>query len=130
MTQPFPMIEVAIQNFIEANYPAAAGRTGGDPGYTLGDPLFVWISMFPGGGSTDRTSGTWAVDIDVLAPTYREAMEHSLAIEALLVGPQKSTLTMVLDNCYQNTAPSERPWDGESTSRVGATYVFTARRSG
>ncbi len=128
MTAAFQMIEKAVKEVIEAAYPAAAGATGGDLNYNTGDALWVLVGLV--GGSTTSVDGAWAVDIDVLAPTYGEAMGHALAIEAALVDRRHVATGMIIDRCVQNEAPSERPWDDESASRVGSAYVFTARRSG
>ena len=128
--QPFPLIELAVKELIEAKYPAAAGKVGGDLSYRRGDALYVFVGLVPGGGSTDNTTGQWTVDIDVLAPSYATAMTHALALEALLIPGRHSTSIMRLDSVFQNSAPSERPWDDESAYRIGSTYVFTARRSG
>lgn len=125
---PFPMVEMALKELIEAEYEAADGKVGGDLAYAAGDDLYVWIGLIPGGGTTE-IDGQWIVDIDVFAPTYGEAMTHSLALEAVLLVRRHVTSVMRLDNTYQNEAPSERPWDDDSAYRVGATYVFTARRT-
>ena len=125
---PFPMIEKALREYIEEAYPAADGKTGGDPSYVAGADLYVWISLV--GGTTDQIDGSWVVDVDVFAPTYGSAMTHALELEAVLLGPRKTTSTLRIDNSYQNEVPVERPWTDESVSRVGATYTLTARRSG
>lgn len=130
MTQPFPIVEKAIKQYIESAYPVALGKTGGDPSFDSGADLYVWISLVPGGGRTDEIYGQWTYDIDVFAPDYVTAMGHALNLEALLVGPRHVTPTLILDNTYQNEAPSERPWDDETMVRIGATYVSTARRPG
>lgn len=130
MTTPFPMIEKAVRQLIEAKYPEAADKVGGDPDF---DPasvdLFVMLSLVPGGGTT-QTDGEWIVDVDVFGRSYSTAMTHALALEAALVGPRHITELMRIDNCYQNEGPAERPWDDDNVYRIGATYVFTARRSG
>lgn len=128
MTKPFGMIEMAVKEVIETGYEPALGHVGGDLAYS-GDPLYVWLSLISG-GATDQIEGDWVVDIDVFAPTYGDAMRAALDIEALLVGPRHRTSVMRLDNCYQNEGPAERPWDDDTVYRVGATYSFTARRSG
>lgn len=126
--KPFGMVEMAVKELIEAKYEPAQGHVGGDLAYD-GQPLYVWISLIPG-GAADEVYGSWALDIDVFAPSYVEAMNHALALEAALVGPRHRTSVMLLDQCYQNEGPSERPWDDETTFRIGATYTFTARRPG
>jgi hypothetical protein len=127
MTEPFQMVEKAIRELIETRYPVAEGKVGGDLDFTSGQGAFyVFIGLVD--GSTDQIEGEWIVDIDVLADRYSQAMQTSLALEAILVGPRHVTPTMRIDNCYQNQAPHELPWDDESSYRVGGTYVFTARR--
>lgn len=126
---PFPLIEMALKELIETKYPAAAGKVGGDLSYSPGDGLYVWLGLVPG-GSSDQIEGTWIVDIDTFGDSYASAMQSSLDVEAVIVGRRHVTSIMRLDNCYQNLGPSERPWDDEGVFRVGATYVFTARRSG
>lgn len=129
MTNPFPMVEKAVKELVEDVYPAAVGKVGGDLSYERGDGLYVWIGLIPTGGTT-QIDGEWVLDIDVFGDSYATAMTHALALEALLVGPKHVTSVMRLDNCYQNVGPAERPWDDDSVYRIGATYVFTARRSG
>lgn len=130
MIPPFPIVEKAIRQVIETGYAPASGKTGGAPTYKVGQSLYVWISRIPGGGGSDEINGSWAVDIDCFAPDFAQAMTHANAIEALLLARSHRSTVMNLDRTYQNESPAERPWDDESVSRVGATYVFTARRSG
>lgn len=128
--EAFPMIEKAVKELIEESYQDAAGHVGGDPSYKPGDPLFVWIALIPG-GSADETSGSWVLDIDVLADNYGRAMGHALGIEAALLNRKnRRTSQMIIDAVYSNSGPAERPWDDDRVSRIGATYAFTARRSG
>lgn len=126
---PFPMIESAIKELIETEYPAAAGRVGGDLGREPGSGLYVWISLIPA-GSSGETSGTFVVDIDCFDDTYGEAMSHALALEPVLLQRGHVTSIMRIDGVTQNTGPAERPWDDEESYRVGGTYAFTARRTG
>lgn len=128
MTNPFPMVERAVRQLIEAKYPPAASRVGGSLSYQRGSGLYVWIGLTPG-GQTTQIDGEWALDIDCFESSYSAAMNHALNLEAVLVGPRHGTPLMRLDNCYQNEAPSERPWDDDDVFRVGATYTFTARRT-
>lgn len=125
---PFPLVEAAIKELIETKFPAAVGKVGGDLSYAPGSGLYVWLGLI--GGSTTQVDGQWALDVDVFGDNYAEAMTNALAVEAALVGPRHVTSTMRLDNCTQNEAPVERPWDDESVFRIGAIYVFTARRTG
>lgn len=127
----FGMIEKAVRQLIIAKMPEADGKVGGDLSY---DPttqdFFIWLALIPSSGVGD-TEGQWTVDIDVFARTYSQAMRRALDLEPLLTTRGgHHTPEMRLDNVYQNEYPAERPWDDESSSRVGATYVFTARRPG
>lgn len=128
--QPFAMIEVAVMELIEQLMPDATGdRIGGSLSYDATDDFYVWVGMVPGSGSADQTSGQWAIDVDVFDSTYGQAMTRSLQLEALLLrrGGWR-TPSMIIDSAVGG-GPSERPWeDDESAFRVGATYVFTARR--
>lgn len=127
----FGMIEKAVRQLIIAKMPEADGKVGGDLSY---DPttqdFFIWLALIPSSGVSD-TEGQWTVDVDIFARTYSQAMRRALDLEPLLTtrGGHR-TPEMRLDNVYQNEYPAERPWDDESSSRVGATYVFTARRPG
>lgn len=129
MTQPFPLIEAALRELIETKMPDAVGKVGGDLSYESTQDFYIWIGLIPG-GSTNRTSGTWYVDIDVFGTNYSATMARALALEAHLVGPLHRTSVMRIDNCTQSQGPAERPWDDESVYRIGAVYTLTARRSG
>lgn len=125
---PFPMIERAVLEMVQT-YPPALGKAGGDPDFQPGTDLYVMIGLV--GGATDEVEGDWAVDIDCFSSSYAGAMDAALALEATLLGRRLwRTETMLLDRVTQNEAPAERPWEDESTYRVGATYSFVARRSG
>lgn len=127
MTTPFPMIEMAVKELVEEKYPASEGKIGGDPDVPAAVDLYVMLNLVPG-GSANQIEGEFILDIDVFSASYADAMTAALAIEAGVVGPRHVTSIMRLDNCYENLGPAERPWDDDATYRVGATYVFTARR--
>lgn len=128
MSDPFPMVEKAVKEIIE-RYEPADGKVGRDPNFDSDVDIYVMLDLVPG-GSTTQLNGEWVLDIDVFSTTYNVAMGHALALEALLVRPRHVTTVIRLDNCYENLGPAERPWDDDGVYRVGATYVFTARRSG
>lgn len=135
--QPFVPVDLALKEVIEAIYAPASGKTGGDLAYVPGEEIYVLVAVVPGSGTTDETSGEWAVDIEVFGNRYttqdkKGAMDHALALEALLLpGRHRAPVAgLRIDNVYQNSAPGDLPWDDESTFHVGATYVVTARRSG
>ena len=127
---PFPMIEIALKELIVERFPEADGKLGGDLSYERGDGLYVWYGLVPGGAST-ATDGEWIVDIDVFADSYAAAMQAALELEAGLLGKTYGrTSEMRIDSITQNESPAERPWDDDAVFRIGATYVFTARRPG
>lgn len=130
MTTPFPLVERAVVELLETKIPALNGRVDGKLAYEPEQGIYVYIGLIPGGGRTDEVEGQWSLDLDVFAPHYVTAMKMALDIEAAIVGPRHATSTMVIDQCLQNEAPSPSPWNDDRASRVGAIYVFTARRSG
>lgn len=128
---PFAMIEVSASEMLTDLVEDITDELiGGDLSYDGEKDFYVWIGLV--GGLSDETSGQWSVDIDVFDSTYGQAMNRCLEIEAALLGAKgHQTQGMIIDRVYQNEAPTERPgWDEESSYRVGATYVFTARRRG
>lgn len=129
--QPFGMIERAVKQALVARMPDVEGSIGGDLSFDAAtDDFYVYISLAAGGGN-GTIFGEWAVDIDVFDQSYTQAMRRALEIEALLLSPGgHRTPEMRLDFGFQNAYPAERPWDDESSARIGSTYVFTARRPG
>lgn len=126
--QPFAPIEVAAKEMVEARYPAAAGKVGGDLSYS-GTGLYVWIGLIPGAGQADQKFGQWALDIDVFGTDYMETMQQALDIEAALLPGRFTGSAMVVD-LVTGGGPSEVPWDDETVYRISGLYTFTARRSG
>lgn len=129
MTAPFGLIEKAVSDLIEERYPLAANRTGGVLSHNRGEGLYVWLGLVS--GATDQRFGEWIIDIDVFHDGYGLAMKAALDIEAALLSRGRSAgPEMRIDTITQNEAPVERAWDDEEVFRIGASYVFTARRSG
>jgi len=106
-------------------------RVGGDPYATRIDDLYIEIATVPG-GSHDQLQGDTVIDIDVYATDYSRAESVAFAAEALLLGyPHVVNVgdrKVVLDRVTQNVGPAERPWEDDSITRIGATYVITTRR--
>lgn len=128
---PFARIESAVKELVVALMPEADGLVGGDLSYDAeSQEFYIWLGLVPGGRTTE-VDGEWILDIDVFDTHYAQAMDRALALEPLLIkrGGHR-TSRMRIDSVTQNEAPVERPWDDESAYRIGATYVFTARRSG
>jgi len=126
--QPFAPIEFAVKEMIEARYPAAVGKVGGDLSYD-GTGLYVWIGLIPGSGFADQTDGQWSLDVDVFGTDYNETMRAALAIEAGILPGRYSAAEMNIDT-VSGGSPAEVPWDDEAVYRISAVYTFTARRSG
>lgn len=128
MTEAFGMIEVALKEILEEGA-GATGKVGGDLSYDGSTDFYIYVAQVPG-GQADQIYGSWTVDIDVFATSYVTAMRKALGIEALLVGRRHISTEMRIDHCTENVAPAERPWEDDGVFRVGATYYFTARRTG
>jgi len=128
-TKPFGMIELAVKELLMTKLELPESRVIGDFSYKAGQDYKVWFGLVPG-GSTDQIQGEWILDIDIFDDDYTDAMNAALALDAKIIGPKHRTSVMNLDNCYQNDGPVERPWNDDTVFRIGATYVFTARRSG
>ena len=129
--KPFGMIELAVVELVQALDPAVTDSLiGGDLSYDSTDDFYVWVGIVS--GSTDETDGEWIVDIDVFDSTYGQAMQRCLDLEPLLLRTRGfAGSKMRIDRVRQNESPTERPWDDDDSAyRVGATYVFTARRTG
>lgn len=126
---PFPMVELAAKDLLEAKVDDATGKVGGDLSYDGVADFYIWFGLVPG-GRTDEIYGEWILDIDVFSKSYATSMNKCLEIESKLIGSRHATDTLRIDTVTQNEAPFERPWDDDTVYRVGATYVFTARRSG
>ena len=125
------MIEKALRELIDTKMEdVSREQIGGDLSYdAVTDPFYIWIGLVT--GSTTAVDGQWVIDIDVFDNDYTQAMDRALALEAILLARGGHwTSLMRLDNVTQNEAPVSRPWDDENAYRVGATYSFTARRSG
>lgn len=129
--QPFGMVERAVKQVIAEKMPDTVGKIGGDLSFDAAiDDFYVFIALVPGGGN-GTVFGDWAVDVEVFDQNYTQAMRRALQLEAILISPGgHRTAEMRLDFGSQNEYPAERPWDDESSARIGATYVFTARRPG
>lgn len=130
----FTPVDLALKEVIERIYAPATGHTGGDLSYVAGSEIYVLVSTVPGSGRTTQTEGEWAVDIEVFGNRYtttdkKGAMDHALALEALLLPGRHRASGLFIDSVYSNNAPSDLPWDDESTFRIGATYAVTARRT-
>lgn len=136
---PFGSIELAVRALILEHFeplqaldPAErAGRVGGDLDFDVDDDE-IYIRIDKVGGSSDRFEGTFAVDIEVFGSDYLATESHALDLEALLLGyphvVEVGGRKVVFDEVSQNTLPDDLPWEDDRVTRLGATYVITARR--
>lgn len=130
--KPFGSIELAVKALLVDGYePATEDNVGGSLDYQVGQGLYIRVDKVPGGRS-DRFGGDFVVDLEVFGVNYLETESHALDIEALLLGyphvVEVDGRTVVFDEVSQNSGPDELPWEDDEVSRLGATYVITARR--
>lgn len=129
----FGLYESALQALLGRDYAPLTGRpdlVGGDYAFEASMPFYVRIEHV--GGSSDRLEGDFIFDLEVFSSSYADARSRSLALEALLLRyPHRVEVggaKWVFDTVYQNSGPAELPWEDESVTRIGATYVLTSRR--
>lgn len=107
-------------------------QVGGDFGYDPDQmPWFIRIDLVPGGAS-DRFQGDFIVDLEVFGADYLLTGSVAFALEALVLGyphvVEVGDRKVVFDDVTQNVGVADLPWEDDSTYRLGATYVITARR--
>jgi hypothetical protein len=134
----FGSIERAVRDLLLTHYepltllePGDADQlVGGDFAFEPDMPFYIRIDKVD--SQTDRFQGDFILDIEVFAAQYLDAESRSLDIEALLLGyphvVEAGDQTWVFDSVSQNSGPDELPWEDDETTRLGATYVITARR--
>lgn len=138
IVKPFGSIEKAVRALLLTQWeplvdlgPDAGPRVGGDLAY---DPAAMdfYVRIDKVDIATDRFEGDFTIDLEVFGVNYLETESRSLDIEALLLGyphvVEVDGKTWVFDRVSQNTGPDELPWESDEVSRLGATYVITARR--
>lgn len=136
----FGSIENALREFLYTRYQplvdmtdASARRAavGGSLAYDPEtQPFYIRIDRLP--GNMTRFEGDFPIEVEVFASQYRIAESHALAIEALMLGyPHRVEVDgslWVFDRVFQNVGIDELPWEDDETSRLGSTFVITARR--
>jgi hypothetical protein len=109
----------------------ALARVGSTFDYTPDLPWYIRIDkVFQ---RTSRLEGQFTFDIEVFGPAdTSDAESVSSGIEALVLGyphvVEVDGVKFVFDTVSQNSGPTELPWEDEAVTRLGATYVITARR--
>lgn len=139
--KPFGSVESALRALLLVGLPTlATAKTDwtaldeqlveGDFLYEASMPFFIRLDKVS--SSADRFEGDFIVDVEVFGVNYLETESRSLDIESLLLGyphvVEVGSQKWVFDSVFQNTGPDELPWEDDEVSRLGATYVITARR--
>ena len=141
IVKPFSPIELAVLALIRrdgltlangTHLPVPDAQVGGDFGYdpeTM--PWYIRIDLVPG-GSSDRFQGDFIVDLEVFGADYLLTSSVAFALGALALGyphvVEVDGRKVVFDDVSENVGPADLPWEDDSTYRIGATYVITARR--
>jgi hypothetical protein len=130
---PWGPWERAVLALLEANMPSLQDhpeRVGGDLAYEREMPWYIRIDRVF--SRSNRLEGVFTVDLEVFAPEYAVAESVSNDLEALLLGyphvVEVDGEKFVFDSVSQNSGPNDLPWEDEEVTRLGATYVITARR--
>ena len=130
--KPFSSIERAMLEIIVRDAEVPREQVGGDFGF---DPAtmdyYVRIDRVPGGSSTGL-QGDFIIEIEVFGQNYGAAESLAFRLEALALGyphvVEVDGRKTVFDTVSQNAGVADLPWEDDSTYRLGATYVITARR--
>jgi hypothetical protein len=138
--KPFGSIERAVKAFLLTYYQPLAAldpedadlRVDGDLAFDpAATPWYIRVDKVPGSRAT-RFEGDFVIDVEVFGTNYIETESHALDIEALFLGyphvVEVEGQKWVFDTVSQNTGPDDLPWESDEVSRLGATYVITARR--
>jgi hypothetical protein len=138
--KPFTSMERALMALIVRDglvvdgveTPVDEDQVGGDFGYDPDAfPWYIRIDKVPGGQS-DRHQGTFVLDLEVFGADYLLTENVAFALGALVLGyphvVEVDDRKVVFDDVTENVGPADLPWEDDSTYRIGATYVITARR--
>lgn len=125
MTQPFPDVEAAVLDLLEAWYGVNCGTS--TPADLEQIVPFVRVGLVA--GADNGVSDYSVVDIDVF--TARRQQGYDLAEDIryrLTVSPRATGLAPVIDRVRTETKPFPAPWENENVRRRLATYRISARR--
>lgn len=134
----WPSFALGIKNFLLNNFvditalaePYRDARVGGDLSFTTGDGWYIRVGeVIP---SSDRIGGSFTFDLEIFGDDYLDTDSRASRLDALVLGyphvVEVEDRTWVFDTVSQNTGPRELPWEDDEVTRLGATYVITARR--
>lgn len=122
---PFPDIEVAVLDLIEAWY---AHECGTDTPPDLERALPFWRVRLVT-GADDRVTDYSVVDVDVFTSTRQQGYDLAEDFrDRLLDDPHATGLAPVIDKVRTETKPFPAPWDNDNVRRRLATYKISARR--
>lgn len=133
--KPFSSMERALMALLVRDLPQLEEsdlRVGGDFDFQPATMNFyIRIDKVPG-GRADIHEGTFVFDVEVFSQDYLLAESVAFAIETLALGyphvVEVEDRKVVFDDVTQNVGVADLPWEDDSTYRLGATYVITARR--
>lgn len=136
MDAPFPDIEVALLDWLEATWDAlrttdTVRRVDTETPANLQEiavagGVFVRVSLVT--GADDRVTDRSIVDIDVLSDSRATAYAWAEDIRSRLTGSPHRVGPVVIDRAVTEEKPRRLPWADENTWRFGATYRISARR--
>lgn len=131
--KPFPSVVLAVMDLLEAAFPGI--QTGTElpadlPALVGGGTNFVRVSRL--GGTTDRTTTTPTLDVDLFARSWAVGDDVSRQIEQVLLAyphrVQSAGRYVVLDTVTEVMGPQEVPWTDRNIRRFIASYQISARR--
>lgn len=140
--KPWGSIELAVKAFVLANFTpvidaVTAGATademvGGDYSFDGDSAQGLYVHIFKVDGVSDRISGYFTVDLEVFGHDFLTTESHANQLDALVLGyphvVEADDSKWVFDRVTQTAGPQELPWEDDAVTRMGATYVITARR--
>lgn len=134
----WPSFERGVKNLLLEHFPDIAdlpvdeqdGRVGGDFAFQSGQGWYIRIGLVT--GASDRIGGDFVFDLETWGDDFLETESRANRLDALVLGyphvVEVDDRKWVFDSVSQNTGPRELPWGDDAVTRMGATYVITARR--
>lgn len=105
-------------------------RVGGEFSFATGDGWYFRVELV--NSAADRFEGDFVFDLETWGDAYLDTDSRANRVDALVLGyphvVEVDGHTWVFDKVSQNTGPRDLPWEDDAVTRLGATYVITARR--